>query len=355
MEQSPPPTLSRASSRRYTALWALAGMGVALHLAGIAWDVYLHSHDETLAAREGVFTLSNPGHVLIMAGVAVTAAAVLGAGFAWVLSHTGGPARKLVAGTALPLLAISAGGAFWLAAEAEQSDSRQHAAAEAHHPEAAVAATGATQAEHAHDPKAAGAGSTMSSENAHFHGNEVAVSEENVRKALTFVDEVKAATAKYEDVAVALNSSFVQVTQDLEGIAAHFINYANNADGQDLAPGHPEVLLYSKRLDGTWRFVGVMFQTESITETPPSAFGGLDVWHYHEDLCFEAGRGVRIAKEAECLGGTFVARTPWELHVWTQPGASGLFAHDYAPISPGGFPPATRTAAQDVARSQTSR
>ena len=195
----------------------------------------------------------------------------------------------------------------------------------------------------------------MSSENAHFHGNEVAVSEENVRKALTFVDDVKAATAKYEDVAIALNSSFVQVTQDLEGIAAHFINYANNADGRDLAPDHPEVLLYSKRLDGTWRFVGVMFQTESITETPPSAFCGLDVWHYHEDLCFEAGRGVRIAKEAECLGGTYVARTPWELHVWTQPGASGLFAHDYAPISPGGFPPATRTAAQDVARGQTSR
>ena len=103
-------------------------------------------------------------------------------------------------------------------------------------------------------------------------------------------------------------------------------------------PATPRSCCYSKRLEGTWRFVGVMFQTESITETPPSAFGGLDVWHYHEDLCFEAGRGVRIAKEAECLGGAYVARTPWELHVWTQPGASGLFAHDYAPHQPRRLP-----------------
>lgn len=343
------PTSSRS---RYITLWLAAALGMLLHIAGIAWDVALHARDETLAAREGVFTLSNPGHMLIIVGVALGAAGILGVAFTWLREHTVGGARTLVAGATLPILAIAAGGAFWLASEAEQSDNHQHAAAvAAHHDTEAAPATAAGSAapEHAHD-----GASTMSSETAHFHGNEVAVSEEHLRSAITFVDRVKASTAPYEDVRVALTSGFVQVTQDLDGIAAHFINAANNSDGRDLDPDHPEVLLYTKRLDGTWRLVGVMFQTESITETPPSAFGGLDIWHYHEDLCFELLTGVRIAKQADCRG-TFLARTPWELHVWVLPGATGVFAHDYAPISPGAFPPASRTAAQEIASTRTSR
>jgi len=92
-----------------------------------------------------------------------------------------------------------------------------------------------------------------------------------------------------------------------------------------------------------------MFMAEKMTEEPPSYFGPLDAWHYHSNLCFTAGAGVRtVASQAECRNGAFVARTAWQLHVWTVPGGNGVFAHDYEPISPGAFPGASKPAAAEL-------
>jgi len=58
--------------------------GIAMLLAGLGIDAWLHAHDETLAAREGIFTLSNPGHVLLGSGMALATGGILAAlGFAW--------------------------------------------------------------------------------------------------------------------------------------------------------------------------------------------------------------------------------------------------------------------------------
>ena len=54
-----------------------------------------------------------------------------------------------------------------------------------------------------------------------------------------------------------------------------------------------------------------------------------------------------VASAAECVGGSFSARGAYQMHVWTEPGG-GVFAHDYAPISPGAFPAATRPAATEL-------
>lgn len=45
--------------------------GTVATLLGLAWDARLHRLDPTLAAREGVFTLSNPGHLLFAFGLAI--------------------------------------------------------------------------------------------------------------------------------------------------------------------------------------------------------------------------------------------------------------------------------------------
>lgn len=357
----------------YRVLWAGAMAGLALHLGGLAWDVYRHSADSTLAQREDVLSLTNPSHLMIVSGMAIVAACLLGMAFTWLQErHIGGSGLLGVTlrGVGLPLIGAVAAGSVWLASQAEDSGHAHSAAALADHPRpggtpadhehahagetgtilrvmaAAGHLTGGAAGEtHDHDPVA----SAMDEGNAHHHGEEVPVTGEQLAAAAEFVAALKTHLAQYEDVRAALADGYVQITPDLPGIAAHFIRGEYQRDGREMDPEHPEVLLYTKRLDGQWKLVGAMFMAEKMTEEPPNYFGPLDAWHYHSNLCFTAGAGVRtVTARSECANGLFVARTAWQLHVWTVPGGNGVFAHDYAPISPGAFPGATQPAAAEL-------
>ena len=360
----------------YRILWAFAASGVALHLLGLGWDAYLHAQDSTLAAREGIFTLSNPSHLLIIAGLAVTASAILLMGIRWVDEHAlGGDllVARVCRASMLPLFGAAAAGSVWLGSIAEGQSADAHAQLHSAGPRAdvvvlatdpgAAAVSGSADDGHGHttaDPSttvattSTEAGTTsaeaMTGSSAHFHSPEVKISPEQLVAAAKFYEDVKITTAKYEDIGVALNEGWIQVTQDLPGIAAHFLKASNNVDGRLLDPEKPETLLYTKRLDGNWRLVGVMFSSETVTDEPPSVFGALDAWHRHENLCFTARAMVRITASAQAcraIPGVFLKTTPWEMHVWTAPGGSGVFSHDFAPINPGEFPPATIPAIQD--------
>ena len=51
--------------------WLTLSGTVAL-LVGLSWDLVLHRLDGSLAAREGILTLANPGHALVAAGLGLT-------------------------------------------------------------------------------------------------------------------------------------------------------------------------------------------------------------------------------------------------------------------------------------------
>jgi hypothetical protein len=354
---------------KYPLLWAGAILGVALHLLGLGWDAYLHAKDSTLAGREGVFTLANPSHALIIAGLGLTAICVMGVAVLWTNERRVGGTGRLATTLRMltvPALGAAAAGSIWLATLAEdqsaEAHAHLHAASDTAHDDSAhtipaqvainpasAGSAGAAADDHSH-PATTAAGTTRTAQGGpHFHDGqtEVKSSPDQLMAASAFYQKVKASIAKYEDIRVAMAAGFVQVTQDLPAIAAHFYNPQFNTDGILMDPDKPENLLYSKRMDGTWKLVGAMFASEKVTDAPPTFFGPLDVWHRHEDLCFKGSNVSVTASAAECVGGNFVKFTSWEMHVWTAPGADSVFGHDFPPINPGKFAPASRPAAQE--------
>jgi hypothetical protein len=316
---------------------------------------------------------------MIVTGMAIVAASLLGMAATWMNDRQFGGAGApgmMVRSISLPVIAVAAGGSIWLASRAEDSSDHHGAAVFHGHPAdehghhtgpgtqdapailVALANAGIKTASdgHVHDvvaaagaDKAAGEDNPMGEGNKHTHGTEATATAEQMLAAGKFALDVKEKTAKYTDVRDALADGYLQVTQDLPAIAAHFVRLDMFNDGHELNPDRPEVLLYTKRLDGTWRLVGAMFMQEGKTETPPAYFGGLDVWHRHENLCFLPGARVKtVTSAAECVGGVYQATGAYQMHVWVVPGGTGVFAHDYSPIDPGAFPGATMPAASEL-------
>ena len=81
-----------------------AALGVVMLVCGLAVDAYLHARDPGLAAREGVFSLGNPGHALAGAGLVLT---VLGVGTSILALYA--PRRRYVATGLVAAVVVGAG------------------------------------------------------------------------------------------------------------------------------------------------------------------------------------------------------------------------------------------------------
>ncbi len=310
--------------------------GVAIQLVGLAVDGVLHSRVES-ATSESLVSL-NPGHIGLGAGMALTAAgAALGIASrqaqrgASALFTYGPPVGLVVLGLVAGAFATQArgyrddrhserGGAATIAVAGQQPAD--------HH------ANGSESAAVSAAPTGGGSAPALGLGGGAVHGHEgpsVAISYDEMRALAAQLDEARATAERYHDIRTALTDGYVQVTQDLPGIAAHFIRYDLVLDGK-FEPSRPEMLLYSFR-DGAWRFVGLSYaipQTAGGAE--PAGFAGpLDTWHYHENLCFRGGAvvGARSSPEScAARGGSFSARTFWMNHVWLAGAApaADLFA-----------------------------
>src|SRR6185436_17629978 len=92
---------------------------------------------------------------------------------------------------------------------------------------------------------------------------------------------------------------------------------------------HPMTIIYDGN-EPTSKIAGFMYY--SFAEKRPEGFiGPNDYWHYHTNTCIkmaadgsiEAPLGAdRPVTPAECsaLGGMFMQKTNWMVHVWTVPG-----------------------------------
>src|SRR2546430_5693258 len=199
---------------RSAAFLAAGVIGVAALLLGQAWDFYLHAADPTLAHREGIFTLTNPGHVLLGAGLILAAVGVRGPAYPHL--PMGSWSRRAFLAGFLVLIAVSGVTAGW-AASIELAASQRLIATDQH----AVAAT--------HQAPATGAG--------HAGSTSISVTAAQLEAAARLYEQTMAAVVKYRDLRAAVAAGYQPMEPpDLEIV--HYVNRAYSTDADILKPQH---------------------------------------------------------------------------------------------------------------------
>jgi len=302
---------------RSTAFLAAGVLGVAALLLGQAWDFYLHAADPTLAHREGIFTLTNPGHVLLGTGLILVVVGVLGAAY----SHlpVGSWGRRAFLTGFLVLIAVSGVTAGW-AASIELAANQRLIAADQH----AVAVT--------HQAPAAG--------NGHAASTSVSVTAAQLEAAARLYEQTTVAVARYRDLRAAVAAGYQPMEPpDLE--IAHYVNRAYLTDADILKPQHIQSLIYYNSPKGPV-LIGAMYIMPRWGMPGPEIGGALTTWHHHDGLCVDKQTNQVVAAQGNaffdqqswsrsCPPGTTKWDTPDMLHVWLIDNPNGPFDSDMDP------------------------
>jgi hypothetical protein len=314
---------------------ALMAGGVGLTLVGMVGDLASHALAATSHAHEELIVLgrgNNPWHLVLFGGILLAAVGAI----LWASRR--GTELASFAGAALIL--------FLTATVAAGTWSGWKAARE-QHDQGTVVASGGIVAGHDHSGSVAAVpnGSVALGDQAsvgdgaeggahfagHSHGQPGPISDQDELALARILTRVKAATAKYRSIETAKADGFIQVTQFVPGLGLHLAKIDQlNAPFDPLLPN---VLLYMPTPSGGLRLAGVAYSVPHVSEQPPQGFpGGLDVWHYHTDLCFLPNGTVTITPDqASCQvrHGLFQAQTSWLLHAWIWvPNPHGVFVED---------------------------
>lgn len=284
---------------------ALALFGMTALLLGLALDSYLHAQDPALAHREGLFTLSNPGHVLLGLGIVLVVVGLVGA--AYTSLPFGIWTRRAFLAGSLALIVLSGDAAGW-AASVEWTAPNGSAAAAIGHNHAAAPATGVSGAQ--------------------------------LQAALQLIDSTKAAVARFADERAAVEAGYEPM--ESEGLPImHYVNKAYFTDADILNPAHVQSVIYYNSPRGPV-LIGAMYIMPRLGMPGPEIGGSLTAWHHHDNLCFDRTTGVIVAfahdgssnstdKSGTCPKGSSNRSTPEMLHVWLIDNPDGPFGSDMAP------------------------
>jgi hypothetical protein len=298
--------------RRLLLFLVVGVIGVALLLSGLVWDAVLHADDPGLAAREGLFTFSNPGHLLLALGIALTSAGLIGATDAALSLRAGRPWGRggpRLAAAALCTLVVSG---------------------------AAVTGTWATRAGHDHDDRQKASSASEADGHSHVAGGHATAGPTADQQAAadTLRADTRRATVKWASVDAARRDGYRAITPVFDGIQ-HWHNDRFHTDGKVLDPDAPEELVYASTTRGLV-LVAAMYLMPTVGEPGPQVGGPLTVWHDHTDLCFTIeGRvvGFHRPPTLTCPAGSATARTPEMLHVWVVDNPAGPFAPEMTPAA----------------------
>jgi hypothetical protein len=295
-----------APIKKLAVFLAVGVVGVAALLIGLALDSYLHAHDPTLAHREGIFSLGNPGHVLLGTGIALVVVGLVGA--AYTSLPFGMWTRRAFLVGSLGLIVLSGDAAGWAASVEWTTAHGTAATATGHNNHTTVPAIGVTGAE--------------------------------LQAAVQLIDATKVAVAKYKDERVAIRAGYRPM--EPEGLAImHYVNKAYFTEADVLQPNHVQSLIYFNSKHGPI-LIGAMYIMPSLAASGPQIGGSLTLWHRHDQLCIDRTTGTIVAfahdgsgdandKSGVCPRGSSNGSTPEMLHVWLIATPDGPFASDMSP------------------------
>lgn len=286
-------------SRKQITFLVLAGIGLLTFVLGLVWDASMHATDPTLAEHEGIFTLSNPAHLIMGLGIGLTALGVLCALGEALIPRASRPRRAR--------LAIGAGAvvaAFGLAAVGAIASGTDH---HAHGAEAASGpAEGHTHGHGKHTGPSLPAGTKTGDAHRLQQLPDVnGASSADRAAAQKLYDDTVRATARFRDVKAAeaagykveakRSSSEMQSTSGKHKLLLHVANRALKSDGRTLDPSHPETLVYyNPPSGGSPVLAGALFSIPR-DQAPPATGGTITRWHFH-DHCVPSGSTTKGAK-----------------------------------------------------------
>ena len=284
--------------RRSAAFLGLGAAGVVILLAGLSLDAWLHARDPALAAREGVFTLANPGHALMALGTVTVVLGIAGAAFSMLPPVA--VVRRAFLATGSVFLVAAVGTVAWDAQLEQQSHSRAGAMAAVHH-----------------DTSAPSRAPTAS----------------ELEAAAKLLADTRAAVQPYRDLGAAQQVGYLPVTPP-RLLIVHYVNPAYMGEADILNPRHVQSLIYVNTPRGPV-LAGAMYIMPHVGMPGPEVGGPLTSWHHHDNLCFNDQSGIVVAftNSGACPAGSTNRVTPDMLHVWVVDNPNGPFDSDMSPAA----------------------